>query len=189
MHVDWHRQEVVFKIIYYGPGLSGKTTNLEFLYRHLDPQVRGELVALKTREERTLFFDFLELDLGRINGKKPRFQLYTIPGQAIYQHSRRILLRGADAVVFVADSQVSRMLDNLNALADLEQRLIQGQRTLARFPWVLQYNKRDLADITPLEEMQRTLNFLAVPAYPAVACKGVGVVETLKGVMRFLLQG
>lgn len=188
MYVDWHRQEIIFKIIYYGPGLGGKTTNLEYLYRQLDPSIRGELITLKTREERTLFFDFMELDMGRINGKKPRFQLYTIPGQALYQHSRRILLRGADAVVFVADSQASRLDDNLNTLVDLEQKLISLRRTLARFPWVLQYNKRDLPGILPIDRLQQSLNFLKVPAYQAVANRGVGVIETLKGVINLLLQ-
>ncbi len=188
MHVDWRRQEIIFKIVYYGPGLGGKTTNLEYLHRHLDPDIRSDLIMIKTREQRTLFFDFMELDLGRINGKKPRFHLYTLPGQAVYQHSRRVLMRGADAVVFVADSQQSRMEDNLNSLADLEQRLISMQRTLARFPWVLQYNKRDLPDIVTVTAMQRALNFLAVPFYQAVASKGTGVIETLKGVITLLLQ-
>jgi mutual gliding-motility protein MglA len=188
MHVDWRRQEIIFKIVYYGPGLGGKTTNLEYLHRHLDPDIRSDLIMIKTREQRTLFFDFMELDLGRINGKKPRFHLYTLPGQAVYQHSRRVLMRGADAVVFVADSQPSRMEDNLNSLADLEQRLISMHRTLARFPWVLQYNKRDLPDIISVAAMQQALNFLTVPFYQAVASKGTGVIETLKGVITLLLQ-
>jgi mutual gliding-motility protein MglA len=188
MHVDWRLQEIIFKIVYYGPGLGGKTTNLEFLHSHLDPQICSDLVTLKTKEERTLFFDFMELDLGLIKGKKPRFHLYTIPGQAIYQHSRRILMRGADAVVFVADSQLSRMNDNLSTLADLEQKLNSQRKTLAGFPWVLQYNKRDLPGVTPVVQLQRSLNFLSVPYYESVACKGQGVIETLKGVIMLLLQ-
>ncbi len=188
MHIDWHSQEIIFKIVYYGPGLGGKTTNLEFLHRHLDPEVRGDLVTLKTKNERTLFFDFMELDLGRIKGKKPRFQLYTIPGQLIYQHSRRILMRGVDAVVFVADSQPSRQEDNLAALADLERKLISQAKTLAHFPWVLQYNKRDLPEAVSISSLQRSLNFLDVPYFAAVACRGQGVFETLKGVIMRLLQ-
>jgi len=189
MHVDWLRNEVIFKIVYYGPGLGGKTTNLEYLHRHLDPALRSALVALKTKEERTLFFDFMELDMGRINGKKPRFHLYTVPGQAIYQHSRRILMRGVDAVVFVADSQAVRMADNLASLVELERRLISQDTTLARFPWVLQYNKRDMPHIASLAMMERTLNFLRVPCFEAVATKGVGVFETLKSVLMLLVKG
>lgn len=188
MHIDWHSQEIIFKIVYYGPGLGGKTTNLEFLHSHLDPSIRGDLVTLKTKTERTLFFDFMELDLGRIKSKKPRFHLYTIPGQAVYQHSRRILMRGVDAVVFVADSQPSRREDNLAALADLERKLISQSKTLAHFPWVMQYNKRDLTEAEPISSLQRSLNFLDVPYYEAVASRGQGVLETLKGVIRRLLQ-
>ncbi len=187
MHVDWFRQEIVFKIVYYGPGLGGKTTNLEYLHAHLDPQVRGRLVVLKSPEERTLYFDFFELNLGAIKGKKPRFHLYTIPGQQYYAASRKIVLRGADAVVFVADSQSFRMQDNLDALMDLEMKLIQQHHTLARFPWVIQYNKRDLPGIDPVELLQQKLNFLRVPHFEAVAVQGVAVFETLRGVIQLLL--
>lgn len=188
MHIDWLRQEIIFKIVYYGPGLGGKTTNLEYLHSHLDPQVRGKLVVLKSPEERTLYFDFFELTLGAIKGKRPRFHLYTIPGQLYYAPSRKIVLRGADAVVFVADSQSARMQDNLDTLMDLEMKLIQQRHTLARFPWVLQYNKRDLRDIDSIAEMQQRLNFLQVPYFEAVAVEGVAVFETLRGVVQLLLQ-
>ncbi len=188
MHIDWLRQEIVFKIVYYGPGLGGKTTNLEYLHAHLDPGVRGRLVVLKSPEERTLYFDFFELTLGAIKGKKPRFHLYTIPGQLYYAPSRKIVLRGADAVVFVADSQVARLQDNLDTLMDLEMKLIQQRKTLAHFPWVLQYNKRDLHDIDSIAHLQQTLNFLNVPHYEAVAVQGVAVFETLRGVINLLLQ-
>ncbi len=187
MHVDWFRREIVFKIVYYGPGLGGKTTNLEYLHAHLDPAVRGRLVVLKSPEERTLYFDFFELNLGVIKDKKPRFHLYTIPGQHYYAASRKLVLRGADAVVFVADSQSFRMQDNLDALMDLEMKLIQQRHTLARFPWVIQYNKRDLPDIDSIDTMQQKLNFLKVPCYQAVAVQGVAVFETLRGVIQLLL--
>ncbi len=188
MHVDWLRQEIVFKIVYYGPGLGGKTTNLEYLHAHLEPALRSRLVVLKSPEERTLYFDFFELALGAIKGKKPRFHLYTIPGQLYYAPSRKIVLRGADAVVFVADSQSARMQDNLDTLMDLELKLIQQQKTLAQFPWVLQYNKRDLPGIESVEGMEAALNFLRVPHYEAVAIRGIAVFETLRGVIQLLLN-
>jgi mutual gliding-motility protein MglA len=188
MHVDWLRREMVFKVIYYGPGLGGKTTNLEFIHAHLDPRLRGRLVTLKTRDERTLYFDFLELNIGRIRGRTPRFHLYTIPGQAQFHHSRRIVLRGADAIVFVADSQKTRQTENLASLMDLEQKLIQQKKTLGEFPWVIQYNKRDLSDLESTALLQNRLNFLQVPHFEAVAVQGIGVFETLRGVMQLLAQ-
>ena len=188
MHIDWLRREIVFKIVYYGPGLGGKTTNLEYLHAHLDPALRSRLVVLKSPEERTLYFDFFELSLGAIKGKKPRFHLYTIPGQLYYAPSRKIVLRGADAVVFVADSQAARRQDNLDTLMDLEMKLIQQKTTLERFPWVLQYNKRDLPDIDAIAQMEQTLNFLHVPYYEAIAVQGVAVFETLRGVIHLLLK-
>lgn len=188
MHIDWLRQEIVFKIIYYGSGLGGKTTNLEYLYAHLDPRLRGNLISLKTREERTLYFDFLEVSMGRIKGKKPRFHLYTIPGQNYYHTSRKIVLRGADAIVFVVDSQKERREDNLAALMDLEQKLIQQKKSLARIPWVLQYNKRDLPEIESIGALEKSVNFLRVPYFEAVAVQGIGVFETLRGVIQLLVQ-
>ena len=188
MHIDWFRQEIVFKIVYYGPGLGGKTTNLEYLHAHLDPALRSRLVVLKSPEERTLYFDFFELALGAIKGKKPRFHLYTIPGQLYYASSRKIVLRGADAIVFVADSQSARRQDNLDTLMDLELKLIGQGKTLARFPWVLQYNKRDMPEIDPVDQMEQSLNFLRVPHYEAVAVNGIAVFETLRGVIQLLLK-
>lgn len=179
---------MVFKIIYYGPGLGGKTTNLEFIHARLDPRLRGRLVTLKTRDERTLYFDFLELNIGRIRGRTPRFHLYTIPGQMPFHHSRRIVLRGADAVVFVADSQKARQADNLASLMDLEEKLIQQKKTLAEFPWVIQYNKRDLPEIESTASLQDRLNFLQAPHFEAIAVQGTGVFETLRGVMQLLVQ-
>jgi mutual gliding-motility protein MglA len=180
MFVNWALQEVNLKIVYYGPGLGGKTTNLEYIYHKLDPSLRGDLITLKTREERTLYFDFLQLEVGRIKGMKPKFNLYTIPGQVYYAYSRRIILRGVDGIVFVADSQADRMTENLDSLMDLEQNLIDNGFTLQNFPWVLQYNKRDLPRVLPVKELNTRLNFHGVPAVEAVASRGIGVLETLK---------
>lgn len=180
MFVNWALQEVNLKIVYYGPGLSGKTTNLEYIYNKIDPSLRGDLITLKTREERTLYFDFLQLEVGRIKGMKPKFNLYTIPGQVYYAYSRKIILRGVDGIVFVADSQADRMTENLDSLMDLEQNLINDGHTLENFPWILQYNKRDLPRALPISAMNTKLNFHGVPAIEAVASHGTGVLETLK---------
>ena len=180
MFVNWALQEVNLKIVYYGPGLSGKTTNLEYIYRKIDPSLRGDLITLKTREERTLYFDFLQLEVGRIKGMKPKFNLYTIPGQVYYSHSRKIILRGVDGIVFVADSQADRMTENLDSLMDLEQNLIENGHSLETFPWVLQYNKRDLPRVMPVNELNAKLNFHGIPTIEAVASRGTGVLETLK---------
>ncbi|MBN1543444.1 GTPase domain-containing protein [candidate division KSB1 bacterium] len=188
MYYDVFKQEVIFKVVYYGPGLSGKTSNLETIYQSLDPKIRSDLISLKTSQERTLYFDFLEMELGRIKGRKPRFHLYTIPGQPQYGSSRQIVLRGADAVVFVADSQPERMDDNLVSLMDLETKLIAQQKTLAFFPWVIQYNKRDLPRAESIEVLQRKLNFLHTPFYEAVATTGIGVFETLKCAIQMAVQ-
>ncbi len=184
MFVNWALQEINLKIVYYGPGLSGKTTNLEYIYRKIDPSLRGDLITLKTREERTLYFDFLQLEVGRIKGMKPKFNLYTIPGQVYYSHSRRIILRGVDGVVFVADSQADRMTENLDSLMDLEQNLIANGQSLDNFPWVLQYNKRDLPRVVPVSELNAKLNFHGTPTVEAVAYRGIGVLETLKAAIQ-----
>lgn len=183
MFINWALQEIHLKIVYYGPGLSGKTTNLEYIHQHLDPSLRGDLVALKTREERTIYFDFLQLEVGRILGKKPRFNLYTIPGQVYYAYSRKIILRGVDGIVFVADSQKERLDENLESLMDLELNLIEEGQTLERFPWVLQYNKRDLPEILSCTKMREKLNYFDVPDFESVAPDGVGVFETLKEII------
>ncbi len=183
MFINWALQEIHLKIVYYGPGLSGKTTNLEYIHQHLDPSLRSDLVALKTREERTIYFDFLQLEVGRILGKKPRFNLYTIPGQVYYAYSRKIILRGVDGIVFVADSQRERMDENLDSMMDLELNLIEEGQTLERFPWVLQYNKRDLPNIVPLFVMREKLNYFNVPDFESVATEGTGVFETLKEII------
>lgn len=180
MFVNWAAKEVNLKIVYYGPGLSGKTSNLEYIYKNINPSLRGELITLKTREERTLYFDFLQLEVGRIKGMKPKFNLYTIPGQVYYAYSRKIILRGVDGIVFVADSQADRMSENLDSLMDLEQNLIEDGHTLGSFPWVLQYNKIDLPRVLTAAAMNERLNFHQVPSFQAVATKGQGVLDTLK---------
>lgn len=184
MFFNWAQKEINLKIVYYGPGLSGKTTNLEYIYKQINPACRGEMVTLKTREERTLYFDFLQVEFGMIKGLRPKFNLYTIPGQVYYAESRKIILRGVDGVVFVADSQSGRMADNLDSLLNLEENLIQQNKSLEDFPWVMQYNKRDLKYTTPIDEMSAKLNFLGAPSLEAVASTGKGVLETLKLVIQ-----
>ncbi|MGQ9561427.1 MAG: GTP-binding protein [Candidatus Oleimicrobiaceae bacterium] len=180
MFINAARQEIIFKIVYYGPGLGGKTANLLYIYEHIDPGLRGELITLQTKEERTLFFDFLRLEVGRIKQLRPRFNVYTTPGQVYYGSSRRIVLGGVDGIVFVADSQKERLSDNLASMAELEEYLIGLGTTLAEFPWVIQYNKRDLQNIYPVAVLQEKLNFCGVPYFEAIAPKGVGVFESLR---------
>ena len=188
MFINWAAKEIVFKIVYYGPALSGKTTNLKYIYNRLDPGLRGSLVTLQTREERTLFFDFLQLHLGEVLGRKPRFNLYTVPGQSYYAYSRKIILNGADGVVFVADSQRSRIDDNLESLLDLEERLIEQGRTLQRVPFVIQYNKRDLPDAAPVGWLQEKLNYYGFPQFEAVATEGRGVMEALRRILHAVIE-
>ncbi|MFQ5706294.1 MAG: ATP/GTP-binding protein [bacterium] len=183
MFINWGLQEINLKIVYYGPGLSGKTTNLQYIYNHLDPNNRGDLISLKTREERTLYFDFLQLNLGRIKGKKPRFNLYTVPGQVYYTFSRKIILRGVDGLVFVADSQKHRTEDNLDSILDLEKNLIAMNQSLQDFPWIIQYNKRDLPHTETVETLQAKLNYYNVPYFSAIASEGIGVIQTLKSII------
>ncbi len=188
MFINWATQEITLKIVYYGPGLSGKTTNLLYIHNKLDPSLRGNLVTLNTKEERTLFFDFLQLELGKIKGKKPRFNLYTVPGQVCYLQSRKIILSGVDGIVFVADSQKERMDDNLSTLLDLEENLIAMGKTLETFPWVLQYNKIDLPNRTNPHSLQQRLNFFSVPQFETIATQGVGVFETLKSIINLIMN-
>ncbi len=184
MFINWASKEIQLKIVYYGPGLSGKTTNLEYIYQHIDPNHRSDMISLKTMEERTIFFDFMQFELPPIQGKRPKFSLYTVPGQHYYAASRRIILNGADGVVFVADSQRQRLMDNLDSILDLEQNLIHQNRSLEEIPWVLQFNKRDLDDILPVEELQAKLNYQDVPSFSAVAVQGQAVSETLKSIIQ-----
>ncbi len=180
MFINPSRQEIIFKIVYYGPGLGGKTANLLYIYEHINPALRSELITLKTKEDRTLFFDFLQLEVGKIKGRQPRFNIYTTPGQIQYDSSRKIVLSGADGIVFVADSQRDRLSDNLQSMAELEEYLIENGLSLAKFPWVLQYNKRDLHDILSVQVMEEKLNFCRIPHFESVATRGEGTFETLK---------
>jgi signal recognition particle receptor subunit beta len=184
MFIHWSLKEIHLKIIYYGPGLSGKTENLKYIYSRIDPRLKGDLVMLKTQEDRTIFFDFLQLDVGNINGKKPKFNLFTVPGQVHYGLTRKVVLNGVDGLVFVADSQKEQMDANLATLLDLEKHLILDGKTLEDFPWVFQYNKRDMPTAESLEEMERRLNFFRVPSFEAVATTGEGVFTTLKAVIK-----
>ena len=182
------RKEIDAKIVYYGPGLSGKTTNLQFIHQNLKPDQRGKMVSLATNEERTLFFDFLPIELESVRGFKTRFHLYTVPGQAYYGATRRAVLSGADGVIFVADSQAEKIEDNLLSYKDLEENLCYYRKTIENTPLILQYNKRDLPNILPLEELNQKINRLKVPYFESVAISGKGVFETLTMTCRLILR-
>ncbi len=188
MFINWALQEINLKIVFYGPGMSGKTTNLEFIHSKLDPSLAGELVSLKTKEDRTIFFDFMQIEVGRIKGKKPKFNLYTVPGQVYYASSRKVILNGVDGLVFVADSQPHRMEANIETLLDLENNLKQDGQSLEEFPWVIQYNKRDLPGVESVERLEKKLNFFDVPYFEAVAVRGDGVFNTLKSIINNVVQ-
>ena len=188
MFINWALQEINLKIVYYGPGMSGKTTNLEYVHSKLDPSLTGELVTLKTKEDRTIFFDFMQIEVGKIKGKKPKFNLYTVPGQVYYASSRKIILNGVDGVVFVADSQADRMEGNIETLLDLEKNLTSMGYALDNFPWVIQYNKRDLPNSESIEVLQKKLNFFNVPHFDGVAIRGTGVFDTLKAVINLVVK-
>jgi signal recognition particle receptor subunit beta len=185
--VNYHTKEINCKIVYYGPGLGGKTTNIQHVYQKTSGSVKGKMISLNTENERTLFFDFLPLDLGEIRGFKTRFHLYTVPGQVFYEASRKLILRGVDGIVFVADSQVERMDANFESLASLEKNLTEQGYDLEKLPLVIQYNKRDLPNGMPLEEMRERLNKRRVPDFEATANTGQGVFETLKMVSKLVL--
>jgi signal recognition particle receptor subunit beta len=185
--INYAAREINCKLVYYGPGLCGKTTNLQQIYARVDPATRGKLISLATESERTLFFDFLPLDLGTIRGFKTRFHLYTVPGQVFYDASRKLILKGADGVVFVADSQVERMEANIESLENLEENLVEQGHTLTTLPHIFQYNKRDLPNVVPVTDLQSTLNERNTPWFEASAAKGTGVFETLKGAAKLIL--
>jgi signal recognition particle receptor subunit beta len=180
--------ELNAKIVYYGPALSGKTTNLEFIYDRMPDDAKGKMVSMKTRTDRTLFFDFLPLDVGEINGYRTRILLYTVPGQVYYNATRKLVLKGADAVVFVADSQASMMQENIDSLRNLEENLNEHGLTLDTMPWVIQYNKRDLPDALPIETLNSKLNLLNVPSHEAVAATGHGIYETFRAIAGLLYR-
>ncbi len=185
--INYAAREINCKVVYYGPGLCGKTTNLQFIHQNLPETVKGKMLSLATKTDRTLFFDFLPLALGQIRGFKTRFHLYTVPGQVFYDASRKLILKGVDGVVFVADSQVERMEANLESLDNLKINLGEQGYELDKIPYVMQYNKRDLPNAAPLEEMQRLLNPTGAVEFEACAMSGKGVFETLKAVAKGVL--
>ncbi len=185
--INYASREINCKIVYYGPGLCGKTTNLQFVYGKTAPEAKGKMISLATETERTLFFDFLPLMLGEIRGFKTRFHLYTVPGQVFYDASRKLILKGVDGVVFVADSQEERTDANIESLDNLRSNLEEQGYDLDKLPYVIQYNKRDLPNIISIEELRRDLNPTGVPEFEAVASTGEGVFETLKAVAKLIL--
>ncbi len=187
MFINWKLGEINLKIVYYGPGMSGKTTNLEYIHAKTKPQMRGELVSLKTREDRTIFFDFLQLELGKIKGLKPKFNLYTVPGQVIYASSRKLVLRGADGLVFVADSQVYRLKDNLASLQSMNEHLEELGFVPQEVPLVIQFNKRDLPNAAPVPVLRSYLGVNGLVCFESVATQGVGVFDTLKAAINAVM--
>lgn len=185
--VSYSGREINAKIVYYGPGLCGKTTNLEKIYDSVPETHRGRMVSMKTQTDRTLFFDLLPLDLGELQGMKTRFLLYTVPGQVYYNATRKLVLKGVDAVVFVADSTPDKMAENRESLSNLEANLKAYGLDLKTIPWILQYNKRDIPNALSVEEMDKELNKYNVPTYEAQAVNGGGVFETLRGISKLLL--
>ncbi|HJU90085.1 MAG TPA: GTPase domain-containing protein [Gemmatimonadaceae bacterium] len=188
--VNYATREITCKIVYYGPGRSGKTTNLHYIYEQVPQDRKGKMVSLATQTDRTLFFDFLPLDLGSISGFSTRFQLYTVPGQVYYQATRRLVLQGADGVVFVADSQSRQLEENIESMQDLHANLAEQGVDVRTMPIVLQYNKQDLPRELTLSvgELEDALNFREVPSFTADALRGRGVFETLRGISELVLR-
>ncbi len=185
--INYASKEINCKIVYYGPGLGGKTTNLQYIYNKTAPEAKGKMISLATEADRTLFFDFLPLDLGTIRGFTTRFHLYTVPGQVFYDASRKLILKGVDGVVFVADSQEERMEANIESIRNLETNLIDHGFRLAAVPYALQFNKRDLPSAMAPDQMYRILNYKREPTFEAVATSGAGVFDTLKAVAKQIL--
>jgi len=185
--INYMAREINCKLVYYGPGLCGKTTNLQYIYERTNPEHKGKMISLATETERTLFFDFLPLSLGEIRGFKTRFHLYTVPGQVFYDASRKLILKGVDGVIFVADSQIERMEANEESLENLKTNLAEQGYALEKLPFVIQYNKRDLPNVAASGELRQMLNLNSVPDFDAVARTGVGVFDTLKAVAKLVL--
>jgi signal recognition particle receptor subunit beta len=185
--INYASREINCKIVYYGPGLCGKTTNLQHIFESTAPQSRGKLISLATETDRTLFFDFMPLELGTVRGFKTRFHLYTVPGQVFYDASRKLILKGVDGVVFVADSQEERMDANVESLYNLEENLQTQGYDLMKLPYVLQLNKRDLPNVIPVDELTAELRRKEEPVVEAVASSGAGVFDTLKAVAKQVL--
>ena len=185
--INYMAREINCKIVYYGPGLCGKTTNLQYIYEKTNPNAKGKMISLATETERTLFFDFLPLSLGEIRGFKTRFHLYTVPGQVFYDASRKLILKGVDGVIFVADSQLERLEANQESVDNLVTNLAEQGYALEKIPYVVQYNKRDLPNVVDVAELRPLINPMNVPDYEAVARTGQGVFETLKSVSKLVL--
>ncbi len=186
--INYASREINCKIVYYGPGLCGKTTNLEYVYNKVNPETRGKMISLATENERTLFFDFLPVDLGNIRGFKTRFHLYTVPGQVYYNASRRLILKGVDGVVFVADSQAERMDANLASMQNLYENLAEYGYDPRQLPMVIQYNKRDLPTRVPVDELSTQLNPGGLEEFESIATEGEGVFDTLRAVSKQVIK-
>lgn len=185
--INYSSREINCKIVYYGPGLCGKTTNLQVIYKKTRPEAKGKMITLATETERTLFFDFLPLALGDIKGFKTRFHLYTVPGQIFYDASRKLILKGVDGIVYVADSQVERMDANIESFDNMKINLEEQGYSLDNIPYVIQYNKRDLPSAVPVEELRKVLNADGVPDFESIAMDTIGVFETLKAIVKLVL--
>ncbi len=185
---NYATKEITAKIVYYGPGLCGKTTNLRFIYESLPSNQKSKMLSLSTKTDRTLFFDFLPLDLGKIRGMRTKLQLYTVPGQVYYNSTRQLVLKGADGIVFVADSQDSAVDANLESIQNLEDNLKRQGMRIRELPLVIQYNKRDLPNALPVAKLEREINKIGAPHHESVATTGVGVEQTLKGITQLVLS-
>jgi signal recognition particle receptor subunit beta len=186
--INYSSREINVKIVYYGPGLCGKTTNIQYIYEKVSPDTKGKLITLATEMDRTLFFDFLPLELGKVKGFSTRFHLYTVPGQVYYDASRKLILRGVDGIVFVADSQSSRYDANIESLYNLHENLAEYNLKLEDIPYAIQYNKRDLPEIISVGDLEQELNPQSYPSFEGVATEGVGVFDTLKSVAKAVLR-
>ncbi|MEJ2413103.1 MAG: ADP-ribosylation factor-like protein [Anaerolineales bacterium] len=183
MFINWKLREINLKIVYYGPSLSGKTSSLQYIHQRTRPDRRGELISLKTREDRTLYFDFMQFEMGEISGLKPRFNIYTVPGQVYYRGTRKLVLKGVDGIVFVADSQTKRLQENVEAIQDLFEDLEDLGFEPDDVPLILQCNKRDLPEIMPVYTIKSSLGLNGVPTFESVAVDGVGVLDGLKNII------
>ena len=183
MFINWKLREINLKIVYYGPSLSGKTSSLQYIHSRTRPDRRGELISLKTREDRTLYFDYMQFEMGEISGLKPRFNIYTVPGQVYYRGTRKLVLKGVDGIVFVADSQTKRLHENVEAVQDLYEDLEELGFDPQEIPLILQCNKRDLKDIMPVHSIKVSMGLNGVPTYESVAIDGSGVLDSLKTII------
>ncbi|TKJ28304.1 gliding-motility protein MglA [bacterium (candidate division B38) B3_B38] len=186
-YVNYATQEINCKIVYYGPGLGGKTSNIQYIYSKISPELKGKLISLSTETDRTLFFDFMPLELGSIKGFKTRLHLYTVPGQVFYNASRKLILKGVDGVIFVADSQIERMDANIESVRNLQENLRELSYELQELPYVLQLNKRDLNPISSVEEMRKKLGVKSESVFEAIAIQGTGVFPSLKEMAKLVL--